>query len=444
MHTRTLNILVLLASSLPLLGQVDPSATGGSGETSDDSYMTMPVAVSGGFYPTGVASQTRANFLTGGVIATAAYDDNVLSNGAAHPVGAEIYTIWPTLNMLIGTSRTQGMLSYSPGFTFYDPTSDLNSVTQSAVANFHYRVTPRTTLGFQDSFQQNSTVFSQPYTLSGATVSGTSGAGTPIVILPYAGQINNSVSTEIGYQVSRSAMIGASGSYSFFNFTNTGPEFNLYDSTNAGGSAFYARRLGRSQYLGVAYGYNQSETTPVPTTTRSQTGSVFYALALPNRLTISLKGGPEYATTDSPGNPTSQVWAPSGVASIGWQTPRTNFALSYSRAVTTGWGLLGVYTTDAASASAQWQMTRRLTGGVNASYANVQIANKQVISSLATGHNIFGQASMQYQLSEHVTAVAQYNRLHETYSTISEVAADPDADRAAVSINYSFRRPLGK
>src|ERR1700742_3479094 len=57
MRTRTLNILVLLVAAAPLWGQVEPSAEGGSGQTSDDSYMSMPATVSGGFYPTEVGSE---------------------------------------------------------------------------------------------------------------------------------------------------------------------------------------------------------------------------------------------------------------------------------------------------------------------------------------------------------------------------------------------------
>lgn len=43
-----------------------------------------------------------------------------------------------------------------------------------------------------------------------------------------------------------------------------------------------------------------------------------------------------------------------------------------------------------------------------------------------------------------MTAAADYSRIHENYSSISEIAIDPNADRVTVSLNYLFRRPLGK
>lgn len=445
MSTKTLNILVLLVGvvQLPLWGQVEPSASGGVGMTSDDSLMTMPAAVNGGFYPTEVGSQRRSNFLSGGVIVSAAYDDNVFPGNTPHPLSAESYSVWPTISMELGTPRTQGTLIYSPGFVFYHPTSDLNQVTQSGTADFHYRLTPHTTVGVQDVFQQNSTVFSQPYTMSGATNSGSSGADLPVVILPYVGQINNSTRVETGYQFSRSSMVGMSGSYSFFNFQGSGPQLGLYDSTNTGGLAFYSRRLTPRQYLGVTYGYSQLHTTPFATTTRSQIGSIFYSVSFNNRLSLSLKGGPEFSTTDSPGVPTSSSWDPSGTVGLAWFSPRTNISFTYSRSVTTGWGLLGIYTTDTASALYQRQLTRRLVAGASGDFANLQHQMTQLTFNVATGHTIFGRATLQYQLGEHLTAVAEFGRLHENYA-IGLIQNSPDADRTSVSINYSFRRPLGQ
>ncbi len=438
-----LGLLVSL-SATPLWCQVEPSATGGEGATNDDSMMTMPAAVSGGFYPAEVGSQARSNFLSGGAIFSAGYENNVLTSTTSKPVGAESYTIWPTLKLEMDTARTTGDLSYSTGFTFYEPTSELNRVTQGAVADFRYRWTPRTTVSVQDQFQQNSTVFSQPYVLSGATLSGSSAGTASILILPYVGQINNSTEAEIGYQFSRSSMIGGSGSFSVFNYSNLTQETGLYDSHTAGGSVFYSRRLGRSQYMGVTYGFSQTETSPLATTTQSHVGSIFYTVSFPNKLALSLKGGPEYSTTTSTGNAPSHTWGPNGVASISWQKSRANTVVSYARAISTGWGLIGVYTTDTASALLQWEFTPRLSGGLSGNYANIKDETPQIASSISTGHTLFGRASLIYELSEHLNVAVDYNQLHQNYFQLAAAAKSPDDNRVSISLDYRFRRPLGK
>jgi hypothetical protein len=439
------SLAVSLIATPLLWCQVEPSATGGPGGGDDDSYMSMPAAVSGGFYPTETGSQGRSNYVSGGVIVSAGYDDNVLTGDSSSPVGAESYTIWPTIRVETKTGRTNADLNYNTGFTFYDPTSELNRVTQSAVGDFSYRWTPRTTVSFQDEFQQNSTVFSQPYTLSGSGVTGSSaGPAASIVIVPYIGQINNATQAEIGYQFSRDSMLGLSGTYSLFNFSNLTNEVGLYDSNTAGGTAFYSRRIGRSQFIGGTYSYSQTETSPVPTTTQSQMGTLFYSVVFNNHFSLSLKGGPEYSTTTSPGAAPSHTWGPNGVAGIGWQKNRANLAMAYSRAISTGWGLLGVYTADTASALFQWQFTQRLVGTLSGNYANIKDETPQLLSSIATGHTIFGRGSISYTVSEHLTAAVDYNQLHENYNGVGAITNHPDDSRVAVSLNYMFRRPLGK
>jgi hypothetical protein len=439
---------VLFVGSVPLWSQVEPSATGGGADTGDDSLMTLPPAVSGAFYPAGVASQDRSNFLSGGVITIAAYNDNVLTAQSAKPVSAESYEILPTIRLDERTARLHESLSYSPGFTFYDPTSELNQVTQNAIGDIQYRLTPHTTVGAEEIFQQNSTVFSEPYTVAGATITGSPDSFSPIVIAPYAGQIMDTTSGHIGYQFSRSSMIGASGSFYLFDYSNSSQNSalteGLYNSDSGNGSGFYTHRLSRSQYIGLSYRYSVSVTTPYASTTRSQYGQAFYSVALGKEFSLSITGGPEYSTTSAPGVTPIGTWAPSGVASINWHRERANFALSYARAVTTGWGLLGAATTDNANAAFQYRFTRRLLGALNGNYANTKNATPLIATYTTTGHFIFGRASLSYRMGEHVDVVGEYSRLREDYFGIGAVSNDPNADRVSITLNYRFQKPLGR
>src|ERR1700733_8400128 len=120
MLSRICSILILLFVSASLWCQVEPSASGGEGVADEDSPMAMSPEVSGSFYPSSVASQIRSNTLSGGVIFTTAYTDNLLTNETSKPIDAETYSVSPTLRLDQSSSRTHGGLSYTTGFTFFE------------------------------------------------------------------------------------------------------------------------------------------------------------------------------------------------------------------------------------------------------------------------------------------------------------------------------------
>ena len=186
---------------------------------------------------------------------------------------------------------------------FYHPTTYLNQVTQNADADFRYRWTPHTTVSVQEVFRQNSTVFSEPYTFSGATISGSGGSGYPIVIAPYAGQISDSTSAHVGYQFSRSSMISTSGNYSSFNFSDSTASQGLYNSHGGGGSGSYSRRFGRMQYLRSSWVWIFRDNSK-PFDNRKPICYCFLQRPLSNSFSLSASGGPEYTTTSVTGTPT--------------------------------------------------------------------------------------------------------------------------------------------
>lgn len=444
MVTRFFLGLALVATSIPAWSQVEPSASGGGGPQ-DDSLMNMPTAVSGAFYPSAPGDEERSNYLSAGLVVSASYDDNVLTRQTVQPVEAGIYQIRPTVGIETKTTRTKASLFYSPGFSFFDPTSELNAAGQNAQASFDYRFTPRMSVSAQEVFQQNSTIFSAPYAISSAALNGSGDLGaSPILLLPYVDQYSTTTGVHLGYQFSRSSMIGGSGYFSRFNFSNPSQYTGLYNSNSSGGSGFYTRRVGRSQNIGVEYKYSDTQFDSVSSTTHSQYASLFYTVRLSNNLSLSLKGGPEYSTTAYLGAPTTSSWSPSGTIGIGWQQKRANFAMDYSRAVTTGFGVLGTYTTDTAGAEFEWLFTKRLIGGANGNYANTQTASSLFSNPGQVGHLMFGRASLQYVLSERVNLTGEYVRLHENYGGIAQIKDDPDEDMLTVSLNFVFMKPLGR
>ena len=150
-----------------------PAATGPGSNASanddesasvDDSSgrMLTPPPVSGQSYPIVLTSQERSNYLRGGLAFTSAYTDNAVGPVNGHPVSDISYSVWPTVALDETTTRSHLVLTYAPGFTFYQRESSLNQADENASINFQYRLSPHVTFSARDGFQKSSNVFNQP------------------------------------------------------------------------------------------------------------------------------------------------------------------------------------------------------------------------------------------------------------------------------------------
>jgi hypothetical protein len=419
----------------------------------DQAQMLTPPPVSVGGFPTTVGSQTRSNFLTAGFTVSTAYDDNVLVGNDATPVSDFVYTISPTIALNKTTPRQNLVLTYSPGFTFYQHTSALDSTGQSAAVNFQYRLSQHTTINLGDTFQKSSNVFDQLYPSSGGAVSGSSQTQGVGVVAPYANQLRNTANMGLSYQFSSNGMIGASGSVAESNYPNPAEASGFNNSNSLGGSVFYSRRFSNKQYFGVAYRYSGSQSNPVnnqtnpantQTQVRTHTLLAFYTIYLNPTLSLSLSGGPQYTDASQPPSPPIHSQTPSVTASIDWQRSRTNFVASYSRIVTGNLGLLGAYNSNSAAASVRWQVTRTWTIGSAASYSNSTNVAPSFSSSNPGGQTVSATVLVQHSMSEHLNMELGYARLHQSYSDIAVISAAPDSNREYISVSYRFARPLGR
>jgi len=437
-------LVLLLLGVAPLWSQVEPSASGGSTSTDDDSRMTIPPPVSGEAFPTTGTAEERSNFLSGGLTFVAAYDDNVFAGGESTPISDRTYSILPTIMLDETTPRRHSSLSYSAGFIFYQPTTALNTVEQSAGLDFRYRFSPHTSIGVYDSFQQSSNVFSESSPLSGGLGGGETGTDGIIVIAPFASQYLNSANVVFSYQFGADGMIGGSGTSNVLNFPNLTQVPGLYNSTSEGGSGFYTRRLTGAQYIGVTYKYLNYSTNPVESSTVTQTASLFYSTHLNKSLSFSVSAGPQYHdSSQGPGTET-QSWGPAVSANVGWRGEHTSFQAHYSRSVYGGGGLLGTYETDNVGGTAHWQMERTFSLGATGFYSRSKNAIPLEYLTSPGGDTITGTAFLEHGLGEHINAELGYARLHQNYNTVALISTEPDSDRVYLSITYQFTRPLGR
>jgi hypothetical protein len=225
----------------------------------------------------------------------------------------------------------------------------------------------------------------------------------------------------------------------------------LFDSESQGGSAFYALRISKVNYVGAAYQYQRLLSFPTLGTNETQTHALllFYTLYPTSRFSISIFGGPQYAdsgpqfaSTVSTRSPASSGWNPEAGGSVSWQGRVTNLALSYAHMISSGGGLIGAVRQDIASVLVGQQLSKTLSASVGGGYAQ----NDLLAPSLASdnGHTISGTASLRQQVGQHLNVQLGYTRLHQVYSGVAILAGTPDTNREFVALSYQFSRPLGR
>jgi hypothetical protein len=438
---------IILLAACPLWAQeaasgAEAAATGPSG---GGGAMLTPAPVSGEGYSMGFTSETRSNYLRGGMVFSSAYDSDATTGTNGKPISDVSYSIWPTISLDQTRSRLHWVLNYSPGFTFYQKTSSLNQADQNLGVNLSYRLSPHVTLSVRDTFAKTSNVLNQPTSDLASPVSGGVSVPNNSVIAPIADTLTNNANASITYQFSANGMIGASGTFTNLHYPNQAQVPGLSDSSSRGGSAFYNHRLSKMHYIGATYQYQWFLAYPNGGQSETQTQSVFlfYTVYFKPTFSVSFFGGPQHSNTQQFGLPTSSSWSPAGGASMSWQGKLTSIAASYSRSINSGGGLSGAVQADSAAASFRRQLARNLSMSVGASYASNNVLD--ALPALNSGgQTISGNAAVQRQIGEHLGLQLQYTRLHQSYSDVAAISSVPDRNLAVVSISYQFSRPLGR
>ena len=409
-----------------------------------------PVAVRS--FPLGFTAQEKGSFLRYGLSFTTAYTDNALYGFAANPVSDVSYSVAPTIALDESTSRLRILASYAPGFTFYQRLSERNEADHNAALQFSYRLSQHVTFAAEDNFQKSSNVFNNPNFGSAGGISGSTVVPNFTVISPIADRLTNSGSVGLTYQFSLNGLVGASGAFSKLDYPNPSQVPGLFNSDSQAGSAFYAVRFLNIHYLGITYQYQRLVAQPTQGQSETQTHAalVFYTLTPGPHFSLSFFGGPQYSDTAWPASPPAQpsaveikAWDPAAGASINWAGRFTSMAISYSRIVTSGGGLLGAVHMQNASAAFRQQLGKRISASLEGGYAQNSVIDGSLLSNI-NGHTIAGTASLQQDLGQHLSARLGYTRLHQNYGGVSILSSTPDANREFVSISYQFARPLGR
>jgi hypothetical protein len=414
-------------------------------EANDDRMVTPP-PVSGQAYATALTSEERSNYLRGGISFTSAYSDNALEDANGHPLSDISYSLAPMIALDESTSRLHWVLSYAPGFTFYQRTSSRNEADQNASISFQYRLSPHVTFSARDDFQKSASAFNQTDIAAAGTVAAGAQGANFSVIAPIADRLANSGNVGITYQYSLNSMVGASGTFSNLHYPNQGEVAGLSDSASQGGSAFYSLRASKMNYFGATYQYQRLLSYPTggSNETRTQAILLYYTVYPTPRFSISVYGGPQYSNTfQSSSLPPATAWNPAIGASLGWQSRWNSVALGYSHIISGGGGLTGAVEMDSGNASVRQRITKMLTGSLTGAYAQNKVLQGSA-SQGNNGHTVLGSASLEQQIGRRVSLQLGYTRVHQIYSNVAVISANPNTNREFVSLSYQFSRPLGR
>ena len=427
--------------------QSDDQSDGQSGNR-----MLTPPPVSGQSYPIALASEERSNHLRGGVAFTSAYTDNALGALSGPPVSDISDSVAPMIALDETTPRLHSILSYAPGFTFYQRESGRNEADENVLADIQYRLSPHVTFSARDTFQKSSDVFNQPDLPSAESVSGGALGPNFSIIAPIADRLSNYGNLGLTYQFSLNSMVGASGSFSNLHYPNPAEVPGLYDSSSQAGSVFYSLRLSQMHYVGATYQYQRLLSYPTEGTSETQTVAVlfFYTLYPNSKVSVSFFGGPQYSdTAQAPilpaqlPTPAAKAWTPAAGASASWQGHLSTLALSYSHVISGGGGLIETVHMDNLSLSLRQQLTRTLNASLSGGYAQNNVLGAS-LPGVYSGHSVLGTASLRQQFGQHVTLQLGYTRLHQDYSAVTVLSSAPDTNREFISLSYQFSRPLGR
>ena len=435
-----------LLTGLPAWSQVEPSATGGTTGPGNDTRMLLPPPVSGTVYPNEVGSDTRTNYVSGQFAFTGAYYDNVYAGDLAKPLGAEVFTILPSLIYDRTTPRQTQTLTYSPGFTFYQPTSELDSINQEARAQYEYRFTPYTAIKFSDDFLQTSDTFGVPGAFSGGGVSGAPGNPAQTIIVPYAQILSNTVRGSFEKQFARNDMFGGGGSFAYMDYPSQSQTPDLSASKTEGGTAFYSRRISHLDYLGATYDYSRISSNSDLGEGLVQTHALipFVTFYFNRTMSVSAGAGPQHYSGTQVGVLSSSAWTPAISASVGLQASHANFAASYLRGVTAGDGLIGTFFSNTGDLSAQWQIAHSWVTGASFDYAILKNVAPTLSTAEPGGHRITGNIFLRKSLGDHFGTEVGYHRLHQSYTGIAVLANNPDNDGVYLTVSYHFQKPIGR
>jgi len=402
------------------------------------------------------SEQEPINLLIASLNVSSIYDDNLLLNNAKLVTDVS-YEVRSGISFDLSRTRFRWALNTSPGVTFHQHITQRDLFTNSLGTTLEYQFTPHLSAKVRGSFAIRDNPFydSEESNLATAGAPSLLDTSNSLVLTPLAKRTSEQAGADVVYALGPRTTVQLSGSFYNLHFDNLvhGSTENLTDSQFTNGRAQYVHRLSRRHSGGFIYNFQDLHSSgghPIRTVTDSFLYS--HSVEFSHFLNLQLFAGPEYSLThedlmlpflggtiDLPLTGRAWSWAAGG--SFGWQGTHGSVRAGFRHQVQNGGGLPGA----AHHTSATFEVRRKLiagwVGNAAVSYGENNLINLAGPSSMTRA--IVGGVGARHKLGKDLSLDLHYSRAHQEGG--GELTnRTGDIDRATVTLEYKFKRPLGR
>ena len=404
---------------------------------------------------------SSSNMFLSSLSSQAMYDSNVTASSGA-PTGDVIYSLGPQFALVHATGNFTAALDYQPYFQFYQHLTSYNRVNQALAADLGYRIGPRLTLRFRESFKDQTGMY-QPQ--PGSDFVPGLGAPTTLnttVYPPLLSSRDNNTRLDATYQKSTRTSLTVFGAYdrAYYN-TSEVTSASVSDTQSVTSGAQYAYRFTEHFTLAALYllqpmRFRGNLPAGSISNLTVQSALVTVGWRASQTLMVSFFGGPQYqelqrtqgTSSVQVGSPTSTgmpendwSWAAGGTVSK--QSERTALVLSVSRSVSNGGAWLSAVTASIASLELRRRLSRRWDGSCSVVYAQNQYLGSPSTTDKLNSETL--SLSLGHSLSEKATIRLSYNFIQQQGTSSPIAGANFGHNQVSLGVYYTLRKvPLGR
>mgnify|MGYP005813899583 CR=1 FL=1 len=342
-----------------------------------------------------------------------------------------------SLKLMKGSAAKLFSMSYMGSGQLNSYNSDLNTQVHSLDLTQSI-TTGRWTylLGDTLSYQPNAYGAYAPLLFPGISTGGPGGGFQPgvtpndTVLTSQNTQLNNTAVGQVTYGLSRASTITGSVSYGVLHYLDG----DFLDNRQLNATGGFDHRFGRST-MGIAYTHSRFMYDNIDENFNTNTIHLTYGRRVIGRVSITLEGGPTLQTTNA-GSISDTTVDFTGGATLQYAGARTNYALSYNRAVTGGSGVMVGALSDSVSLSATRQLTRVLTGNISGGYSQNSAINSDIAVAGLNYKTFFVAAGISQQIGRYLTLGLGYRGQRQTADS---AAGNFTSHAAVVSVQWKFR-----
>jgi hypothetical protein len=313
------------------------------------------------------------NVLFGSASFGASVDTAGFTNGSGVSSSDVRFFAQPSIAFRQTFPKANWTLSYTPGVSISQHSTDTSQYTQNVAADGLWKVTPRLTL----HARQDYSLSTNPFETVGrvALLPDLGGYFGPNYdgVIPASKRTSFVSNADIAYRMTAHTAIGITGGYQQFNYDSVDnkqlPSAVLINSTVINGSVFVSDQISRRQTLGVQLAYTDIYSySSQQSRVQAPAVLLFDTVKLTPHSVLTVFGGPEYARSSAviPFPPllasiSQRDWHPAAGVTYSWQGKREAVNLQFSRRISTGGGLMNANVMTFGSAALRSRLTKRWT-----------------------------------------------------------------------------------